>query len=68
MVTKPLRYRPSLLEGFILAKIHMVTKQNIDLLQQKLSFILAKIHMVTKPQKDDTTRILFDKVLINLFH
>ena len=46
MVTKPLRYRPSLLEGFI----------------------LAKIHMVTKPQKDDTTRILFDKVLINLFH
>lgn len=32
------------------------------------NFILAKIHMVTKPQKDDTTRILFDKVLINLFH
>ena len=54
--------------GFILAKIHMVTKLTTVFEIAPNSFILAKIHMVTKPQKDDTTRILFDKVLINLFH
>ena len=48
MVTKTICDGPLTFPCFILAKIHMVTKQGTDDSEISLSFILAKIHMVTK--------------------
>ena len=45
----------------------MVTKLMRVSADEKKSFILAKIHMVTKPQKNNTIKNFFDKVLVNLF-
>ena len=50
MVTKLFRWTSTFLNSLILAKNHMVTKQNSVLLICLFSLILAKNHMVTKPQ------------------
>ena len=39
----------------VLAKIHMVTKPDMEYLLCGLRSVLAKIHMVTKPQKYGST-------------
>ena len=55
MVTKPYRKDIEALNGSVLAKIHMVTKLCIIVIEQSFSSVLAKIHMVTKPQKYGST-------------
>ena len=48
MVTKHKELLQEYIDGFILAKIHMVTKLLLSFLYYLDGFILAKIHMVTK--------------------
>ena len=61
MVTK-LRYRQFVVSlGYILAKNHMVTKQELPLISAVKGYILAKNHMVTKqiPRTMRLLRVIF---------
>ena len=55
MVAKREKDRQILRPRYLLAKIHMVAKLKMFILNAHSSYLLAKIHMVAKPQTDFIT-------------
>ena len=53
MVTKLIDIHARHADGYVLAKIHMVTKQAWQTGPAGTSYVLAKIHMVTKRLSED---------------